>query len=1217
MYNPIHQERARHAHAKPQQAVASQSTVVSISFKSPDAVAEAFTSLAKQLKQPFVYFGKFLASYMLSLVACLLSLNTVAQSNGGTRIESLSSIYVSSTQGTSYSRPPAINSGSFTGTQADINYTFGANSGTTNNLLRVNSFVVGTGGSARTFEFLPVGTQEVVFRRVNNAVCSVARNLVWMEGTFDAATTPRVCAINRPYDDDMNNLFNGTAGFNSGTDNLFSNAADGNGNNNNIERLDVLFPEGLRVNTPANAGFALFERGNTSGHDGFTIALITALDAQGRPSAYATTFHRKAANSWGNTDLVTSRTYQVVRKDPSDDNLRISAPNINQPIGGIFFSFSDFGIAANTVVYGYSLAAPDYPSTSSAGMVDYTNATNFPTNTNSTNGGLDIIGVTGVVKVENTNAVTKVTDYNQVSEWNQVGVPEAVTSGPTIDPVFEQKIDSNIPEGENLAVNRPTLLNCATNDISVVTNTNISITFLKESTSKTNSLAYYTYSLSNPPTSAPAKTSLTLVFPNTSGTGSDGGLAKGATVNLGSFTAGTGIGWALVQNGYNVNQNAVGEGDAVFFSNPAFNAGSGNTRKQMVQFFDTASGRTVMAWEDGNRTNGQSDNDFNDVVFFFTPTSPSHCTTCNAGLALYESQSSNSQQGGLESNSLGDALSQYRFSLIRNNGVYVPDENLLSAERFDNFMAANTNNAITSGNWLSSYLPAAVSGMERSFSNPLHLLGLTNAVRVAGANYRKQGMNKAATLLILTRSRPYNHTKSLCDRVGGANIKNIGSIRVENFTFNRTLFERKDGYFEYATCFNISVNPGSNKAIIRADWRAIQAGGGDSVFNYQVWSSEGSSTNGLIQNIINLFRNRGYIVVQQNTGIVVPTAYVNRFERKDNTLRFFVTNNDSVTNTYAIQNRMRGEENASSFNIVRVNGNLQVPSGSEHEITQHVNDFMDGDAQLVHNGVIIDNVYHSDTRWTLDYNRNDIRLNTFDIKNNINRSYSNAEFSLLRGFKLNFTALRKTKVNVYKLASADGSPLNLQQYKAIRFNARGNAKVEVKITKAGITNWMFQYTRTFQANADVQNMTINFAEFTAPETTNAFAANDITSIVFTVISDDFDKRNIDLEISDVALVQTRNIVMPTVVVTAPVQVSPNPFNGRFIAEFSAPEDENMVAIIRDVNGNIVHQQNFKAMQGVNRVPVQVTRMLVGNMFKFQIQSAKQTYQAVTLLTGSK
>ncbi|TAE62422.1 MAG: hypothetical protein EAY68_08690, partial [Bacteroidetes bacterium] len=287
------------------------------------------------------------------------------------------------------------------------------------------------------------------------------------------------------------------------------------------------------------------------------------------------------------------------------------------------------------------------------------------------------------------------------------------------------------------------------------------------------------------------------------------------------------------------------------------------------------------------------------------------------------------------------------------------------------------------------------------------------------------------------------------------------------------------------------------------------------------------------------------------------------------------------------------------------------------EITQHVNDFMDGDAQLVHNGVIIDNVYHSDTRWTLDYNRNDIRLNTFDIKNNINRSYSNAEFSLLRGFKLNFTALRKTKVNVYKLASADGSPLNLQQYKAIRFNARGNAKVEVKITKAGITNWMFQYTRTFQANADVQNMTINFAEFTAPETTNAFAANDITSIVFTVISDDFDKRNIDLEISDVALVQTRNIVMPTVVVTAPVQVSPNPFNGRFIAEFSAPEDENMVAIIRDVNGNIVHQQNFKAMQGVNRVPVQVTRMLVGNMFKFQIQSAKQTYQAVTLLTGSK
>ena len=68
----------------------------------------------------------------------------------------------------------------------------------------------------------------------------------------------------------------------------------------------------------------------------------------------------------------------------------------NQGIGGVAFRFSDFGIADGTTIYGYSLMANDFNSTSGADVVNYNNAARYPTNTSETIGGLDILAVLGI-----------------------------------------------------------------------------------------------------------------------------------------------------------------------------------------------------------------------------------------------------------------------------------------------------------------------------------------------------------------------------------------------------------------------------------------------------------------------------------------------------------------------------------------------------------------------------------------------------------------------------------------------------------------------------------------------------------------------------------------------------------------------------------------------------------------------------------------------------
>jgi hypothetical protein len=321
--------------------------------------------------------------------------------HGQSPVTSFSASYVTAVSSVNnYTALPA-NPGVFSACYAtSYTYTF---SNSAANQFRLNSF----NANGSSYFVAPASTATVKLRRVNNSNVTGDRSIVYMESTAASATpcpSPATLNFKPPYLDVMETVLN--AGIlNQGSDNIFTNAGNGDGNNNNIERVDILFPSSLNTASPTEAGFAIFDRGNNYQHDPFKIVAITSLDVNGDPASFGLVKTCTAGNgsnnngNWGHPSVANGNkqfSSYVLRKDAAEARLRVSS-NINQEIGGVFYTFADLGITAGQPLYGYALLGADGLATpGSAQLLNINDASVYPTGTTEAQGGLDLVAVNTV-----------------------------------------------------------------------------------------------------------------------------------------------------------------------------------------------------------------------------------------------------------------------------------------------------------------------------------------------------------------------------------------------------------------------------------------------------------------------------------------------------------------------------------------------------------------------------------------------------------------------------------------------------------------------------------------------------------------------------------------------------------------------------------------------------------------------------------------------------
>ena len=161
-------------------------------------------------------------------------------------------------------------------------------------------------------------------------------------------------------------------------------------------------------------------------------------------------------------------------------------------------------------------------------------------------------------------------NYNYLGSYTSNGTPLYLENpGDVVSIETQELISNSLPESYPVPDYNPHYISSGYDtDIIIDELADVWVTFVSEGAGYRNVLGFYTYDINNPSSTVPQPEDITIIFPNASALGSGGGLQVGDKVKIGTFEAGTGIGWVLLANAWNSNTSTVMYGNWQLYSNP-------------------------------------------------------------------------------------------------------------------------------------------------------------------------------------------------------------------------------------------------------------------------------------------------------------------------------------------------------------------------------------------------------------------------------------------------------------------------------------------------------------------------------------------------------------------------------------------------------------------------------------------------------------------------
>lgn len=210
----------------------------------------------------------------------------------------------------------------------------------------------------------------------------------------------------------------------------------------------------------------------------------------------------------------------------------------------------------------------------------------------------------------------KSTTYQTLGTYNYLGKPDNLLKD-AISPSLLSFIYSSLPDTKDLTVTHPELFsNPEIADVTITQTSDVFITFVSQDGRSTNSIAFYTYLTNQPPVSAKDIKLITYVFPNS---GNLTALEPGDKVKIGTFEAGTSVGFVLLKDSWDTTSHTLNNNVVHFCSNDALNPEvNPHLKKHAVLINYAPENKILIGFEDIDRTKPECDNDFNDVVIYCT-----------------------------------------------------------------------------------------------------------------------------------------------------------------------------------------------------------------------------------------------------------------------------------------------------------------------------------------------------------------------------------------------------------------------------------------------------------------------------------------------------------------------------------------------------------------------------------------------------------------------
>lgn len=801
-----------------------------------------------------------------------------------------------------------------------------------------------------------------------------------------------------------------------------------------------------------------------------------------------------------------------------------------------------------------------------------------------------------------TTANTYAQNYQYLGEYTSNGTPLYLESpGDSVSVETLEMISNSIPESYPVPDYNPHYISSGYDtDLALSETADIWVTFVSEGAGYRNVLGFYTYDINNPSPTAPAVEDITIIFPNASALGSGGGLQVGDKVKIGTFPAGTGIGWVLLANAWSSSTSTVKNGHWKVYSNPDYNPEANeDLRHHNVLLNDPDNERIILGFEDIRRDYGSCDNDFNDAVFYVTANPYSAITSTNFADVSSASNVTSAFDGGLESNGkLASLIAQRNFKR-KKNGNFLNKKELQKRYKKEAVLLSKGVNPSS----IEAFLPeTGMYGSEKAYvSTPKDLLGITNAKEIFSVDLYNGEERISAVLATATKGEVYDHSKEICDRLNNSVLEDIRTVTVRGHQVISSKIKRATGEIEYTLGFSVKLGDATNE--LYSFWNIEQYPSGD-YYNFQVWGSSFSQVFTLSNHILDTFAE---IKPLNSASLddVVPPVFVSSGYYRNGNLHLNIVNKvkASSMNFEAVLSKTEVSDKTNMSEIINLKGTWKdevvIPTGQLFDVGFSLSTSLSKQQ---------DALYLADGPWGIDYLEENVNVSSFTIENN-DEDYSEDIHQIER--EPSVSGQVKGTINLFRHVLAGDQTLDVSNYESIQFKIQNTKEVEVILVQEGLTDWDNRLRITIPANDSEKEYSISFNDF-LDKSGKSVEITDVKTIVFSLQGDYSTYVPFEMQVNDVAFGLKSEQFEDAITINNKVLALPNPISTSGNISFMAEQNEEVKVNIYNYLGQLVYKTNYSTEVGKNLIPIG-RKDLMSGMYICRIVSDTKKYSSLKLL----
>ncbi|MGH1385077.1 DUF4114 domain-containing protein [Kordia sp.] len=802
-------------------------------------------------------------------------------------------------------------------------------------------------------------------------------------------------------------------------------------------------------------------------------------------------------------------------------------------------------------------------------------------------------------------ATTIAQSYQYLGEFTSNGTPLYLeTPGDNVSVETQEMISNSLPESYPVPDYNPHYISSGYDtNLSINQTADVWVTFISEGAGYRNVLGFYTYDLDNPPTTAPSNEDITIIFPNASALGSGGGLQVGDKVKIGTFEAGTGIGWVLLANAWSSSAGTVGTGLWKLYSNPDFNPeAQENLRYHNVLLNDPDNERVILGFEDIRRDYGSCDNDFNDAIFYVTANPYTALKTTNYADVESASNVTSAYDGGLESNGNLAGLIAQRNLKRTQAGNSKNKKQLQTFFDKQNYVTLNSENNIS----LDSYLPdTGMFGTETPYiSSPTDLLGITNATEVFALDMYQENARVSAVLATATEGSVYDHSKVICDRLNNSSLEDVRTVIVRGHQLISAKIERPTGETEYTLSFSVKLGDAANE--LYSFWNIAQYPEGD-YYNFQIWGSSFSQVFTIGNHIIDTLTLEKPLN-SQTVGDVIPPVFVSSGYYANGNIHLNIINKINATSVLFDANMAATEvsERTTMTQSVALTGNwndsITIATGQLFDVGLSIS--TDVSAQQ-------DALYLADGPWGIDYQEDNVIVTNFHVDNTTVEDLENTHEIERQAM---VSGQVQGTINLFRHVLPGDQTLDVSEYDAFQFNITNSQPIEVILLQEGLDDWNNRYRVTILENNTETLYRLPFNEFEDGNGNPADITN-VKTIIFSTQGDytSYLPFSIQVHSARFGMENTLDVAEFEIEAEANKMVAvPNPMTTQTKIQFTAKQSEDVQLLMYDQVGKVVYTKKVKSNIGQNTVSLSRNNLRPGLYF-CKINSRTQTYKTLKLI----